>query len=356
MMRTIVMSVSMLGLLVASVAGGIARGQKAEEGKGGGSVEAINAEFETKLLELERARLRKLAALAKRQEPKEAQATYLAYFRTAIAEGLYEEAEEEADALLARSGVAPELVYLADVTALFAKVERGDYEASVQTLARAIRQGRDDEQAKAAAAEALPRAARVALVESYYQKLVQAEQFAVAKRAFGMIAEAAIDPAVKGLAKNRLERVERVGKPAPALAGQDVDGQEVSLASMKGDVVLVVFWATWAVPSVAEVGRLEQLYLSRRGQGFRVLGVNVDSLQEGGPGIEATRALVRRFLVDYNVPWPTLMNGEGKADFARIYGVREVPANFLVGRDGTIEAVDLTGASLEKAVEKALGR
>ncbi len=253
-------------------------------------------------------------------------------------------------------GTSPEVIYLADVTALFAKVDRGDYEASFQTLSKAIRQAKAEGQAGEAAIEALPRAARIALIESYYQKLVQADQFEVAKKAFSLILDTARDPVVKSLAANRLDRLKKVAQPAPEIAGPDVDGENLSLQKMKGDVVLIVFWATWAVPSVAEVGQLEQMYEAHKNDGFRVIGVNVDALQNGGPDTDTTRSLVRRFLLDYNVPWPTLMNGKGDADYARLYGVTEVPSNFLVSRDGKIVAVDLTGSSLEAAVTKSLKR
>ncbi|HEU5115986.1 MAG TPA: TlpA disulfide reductase family protein, partial [Isosphaeraceae bacterium] len=237
---------------------------------------------------------------------------------------------------------------------LFAKVDRGDYEASLQTLSRAIHQAQADGQVGEAAAEALPRAARLALVESYYQKLAQAGQYEVAKKAFALLSDAARDPAAKALAANRMDRLQRVGQPAPEIAGLDVDGQKVSLQGLKGDVVLVVFWTTWAVPSAAEVGRLEEIYEAHKADGFRVLGINVDSLQAGGPDPSTTLSLVRRFLLDYNVPWPTLVNGPGNADYAGLYGVKEVPSDFLVNRDGKIIAVDLTGSALEAAVTKAL--
>ena len=54
------------------------------------------------------------------------------------------------------------------------------------------------------------------------------------------------------------------------------------------------------------MGRLEEIYASHKAEGFRVLGVNVDSLQAEGPDPSTTLSLVRRFLLDYNVPWPTL--------------------------------------------------
>ena len=105
-----------------------------------------------------------------------------------------------------------------------------------------------------AAAPPLPIPSRVSLLELYYQRLVQADQFELAKKAFRTIQEQSVAPPVKELAASRLKQLDLIGKPAPALAGTDVDGQPVKLADYRGQVVLVVFWATWCVPC-ARAGR-----------------------------------------------------------------------------------------------------
>ena len=64
---------------------------------------------------------------------------------------------------------------------------------------------------------------------------------------------------------------------------------------------------------------------------------------------------VRRFLVRHRVTWTNLLNGQGAADFAAAYGVEEIPANFLIGRDGKVVAVEQSGDALERAVVDALG-
>ncbi len=63
---------------------------------------------------------------------------------------------------------------------------------------------------------------------------------------------------------------------------------------------------------------------------------------------------VRRFLVGHRIGWTNVLNSEGAADFAAAYGVEEIPANFLIGRDGKVIAVEQSGEALEKAVAEAL--
>jgi hypothetical protein len=79
-------------------------------------------------------------------------------------------------------------------------------------------------------------------------------------------------------------------------------------------------------------------------------------MQDGGVPAASVMPNVRRFLLDYNVTWPNLINGPGEADHARAFGVTDIPANVLIGRDGTILQLDLKGANLEASVAKALGR
>ena len=65
---------------------------------------------------------------------------------------------------------------------------------------------------------------------------------------------------------------------------------------------------------------------------------------------------IRRFLLDHNVRWPNLVNGDGAHDYAAAYGVTEIPTNVLIGRDGTVIHVDLSRKNLAQVVARAVGR
>ena len=101
-------------------------------------------------------------------------------------------------------------------------------------------------------------------------------------------------------------------------------------------MVLVVFWATWCLPSSAEVATLDEVYRTNQNRGFRVLGINVDTAQANGPKLDMLMPNIKRFLLDNNVRWPNLINGQGTTDYARAYGITEIPSNVLIGRDGTV--------------------
>ena len=129
----------------------------------------------------------------------------------------------------------------------------------------------------------------------------------------------------------------------------------MSLADLKGNVVLVVFWASWCLPSSTEIAALDQVYSTLRPRGFRVIGINVDTLQGDGPKLETVLPNIRRFLLDNNVRWPNLINGTGTNDYAKAYGVTEIPSNVLIGRDGNVIHLDLSPRkNLESVVSRSL--
>ena len=117
-----------------------------------------------------------------------------------------------------------------------------------------------------------------------------------------------------------------IGQPAPALAGKTIDGDDLSLEELRGQVVLVNVWATWCKPCERELPELAKLHRERSPQGFSVLGVSVDKRQ--------LLPKVRAMVTSYQLGYPTLFDPETRAiDPWKVAGY---PTSVLVGRDGTI--------------------
>ena len=127
------------------------------------------------------------------------------------------------------------------------------------------------------------------------------------------------------------------GEAAPDFTLRDINGQQVSLSSYKGKVVLLNFWATWCRPCVAEHGVLTAAATRYKGQ-VRFLGVVY----------EDTEARIKAYLKRSGAAYPTLIDEAGKTAIA--YGVYGVPETFFIGADGNIKAKHagaLTPQSLE---------
>ena len=325
-------------------------------GNGRASVQAIDEEYNRQLLELEKQRLAKLAGLAAKQPQKDAQETYELLFRLAISNNLFREAEPVAQQVIKSGTAAPLVGILAQTIDIIASADRGNFDESLAELRRVIESQSEQGRPVQGAPAVVDTRALLSICEAYYQRLLQGDRFDVARSAFQFVLKQSENPSVKGYCAARLNQLDMIGKPAPAIKGADLDGKPIDLAAEKGNVVLVVFWASWCVPSSTEVDWLDKAYTDCQARGFRILGINLDPLQKDGPKLETLMPNIKRFLIDHNVRWANLINGTGAQDYAAAYGVAEIPTNVLIGRDGNVIHLDLSRKNLESVVTRALGR
>ena len=319
-------------------------------------VEAIDREYARGLERLERQKLESLAKLAAGQAPEPANATYEALFTFAITRGLFREAEPIAERARQAPGASARVASLALLVDMVAEADRGEFDRSLESLVAAVRAADHAKGEGARPGAALPVSAQLSLLDAYYQLLLRAGRYDVARKALATVRDKAEGAEIKDFAADRLAHLGLIGRPAPPIAGADVDGKPFRLAEANKDgPVLVVFWASWCPPCAEEVGWIDRAYQAHRAQGLRVVGIDLDAAQ-GGLEAAAVLPTVRRFLIDHNVRWPTLVNGAGELDFAKAFGVTEIPANFLIGRDGKVLRIDLTGSNAEAAIAGAVGR
>jgi thiol-disulfide isomerase/thioredoxin len=133
-------------------------------------------------------------------------------------------------------------------------------------------------------------------------------------------------------------------KAEPSVTFKDLKGNQVSLSSFEGKVVLVNFWATWCDPCRAEIPELIEFQQKNAGKGFTVLGIAMDD-----DGAKVVQPFVEKVTFDVN-GHPTLMNYPiviGNDDIAdRFGGLIGFPTSVLITRDGKI-AKKFVGAVTE---------
>ena len=87
-------------------------------------------------------------------------------------------------------------------------------------------------------------------------------------------------PAVKGLAGERKQR-EAVGKPFAIEFTEATKGTQISMATLKGKVVVIDFWATWCGPCIAEMPNMKKLYAEYKDKGVEFIGISLRPAQGG---------------------------------------------------------------------------
>ena len=135
-------------------------------------------------------------------------------------------------------------------------------------------------------------------------------------------------------------------KPAVDLKFTALDGTPVDLATMKGKVVLIDFWATWCPPCRGEVPNVVAAYEAYHKRGFEVIGISLD--QDDGA--------LRSFTAQNGMAWPQYFDGRGWDNaMAQKFDIHSIPAMWLIGKDGQIITTNAR-ENLAGYVESALGR
>jgi thiol-disulfide isomerase/thioredoxin len=141
------------------------------------------------------------------------------------------------------------------------------------------------------------------------------------------------------------------GYAFPALAFTGLRGEKVDLASLKGKVVLIDFWATWCGPCRQVMPDVVATYKEYRDRGFEIIGISLDKDQ----------AQLEQYLKDMGMTWPQYYDGLGwNNKLAQRFGIRGIPHIVLIDKNGTVyfntdythEKPPLHGAELRAAVAK----
>ena len=167
-------------------------------------------------------------------------------------------------------------------------------------------------------------------------------------------------------ARRATERIQ-VGQPAPDIALNSPDGQTYRLSDLKGQVVLLDFWASWCKPCRNENPNVVKVYDKYKDDGFTIYSVSLDGLdQRRTAGLDASQVARAtenskqrwvKAIQDDQLVWPYHVSELKKWDSTpgREYGVRGIPRTFLIDRDGKIAAVGLRGAAqIESALQKVI--
>ena len=138
--------------------------------------------------------------------------------------------------------------------------------------------------------------------------------------------------------------VPQAGKPALDFELPDLSGQTVSLSGLRGQPVMVNFWATWCGPCVHEMPFLQAVHEGWSARGLVILAVNVGD----------SPAQVQQFIDGNGYTFPVLLDAEGEA--AERYRVRGIPTTIFIDKEGIIKEMKVGSFPSPEAIEASLSR
>ncbi len=134
----------------------------------------------------------------------------------------------------------------------------------------------------------------------------------------------------------------RVGKIAPEIDADDLDGKRFKLSDHRGKVVLLVFWASWCGPCMANVPHERELVARMKDRPFVLIGVN------GDPTIEAAQKAIER----EKISWRSFRNGGPEGPTTNLWNISGWPTVYVLDAKGAIRGIRMPNNLLDLEVER----
>jgi len=156
--------------------------------------------------------------------------------------------------------------------------------------------------------------------------------------------------------KSKLDQIEKpvaavgsvgIGSVAPDFAAPSPEGKTISLKESLGKVTIIDFWASWCAPCRAENPNVVAMYNELHSKGLNIISVSLDK----------DAAKWKEAIAKDKLSWNQISNLKfWDEPIAATYGVKSIPATFILDSNGTIVAKDLRGAELKAKIVELLGK
>ncbi|MEI6176328.1 MAG: trypsin-like peptidase domain-containing protein [Verrucomicrobiota bacterium] len=123
------------------------------------------------------------------------------------------------------------------------------------------------------------------------------------------------------------------------------DGTEVDVAKLRGNVVLIDFWATWCGPCMAELPNVKKAYDKLHARGFEVVGISLDK----------DKKKLETVMKNKGMTWPQHFDGKSyEGELVKRFAITAIPTMWLLDKNGKVTDFDAGGDELGGKIEKLL--
>ncbi|MBR5028843.1 MAG: AhpC/TSA family protein [Bacteroidales bacterium] len=138
------------------------------------------------------------------------------------------------------------------------------------------------------------------------------------------------------------------GTPAPDIEMKNPDGKTLKLSDLRGNVVLLDFWASWCRPCRMENPNVVKMYQKYHSMGFEIFSVSMDR----------DRSAWLKAIKDDGLVWPNHVSDlQGwTSTGGATYGITSIPATVLIDKEGRVIARNLRGTELENKLKQIFGK
>ena len=147
------------------------------------------------------------------------------------------------------------------------------------------------------------------------------------------------------MAKGALFEIQHlgVGKTAPNVASEDLEGKKVALKDYKGKVVVIDIWATWCGPCRAMIPHEREMVEKFKDKPFALISVSADAKVD----------TLKDFLKEEKMPWTHWWNGQ-TGGIVEEWNIQHFPTIYVIDAKGVIRYKEIRGKELEEAVDKLI--
>lgn len=169
----------------------------------------------------------------------------------------------------------------------------------------------------------------------------------VAKEMYEAMGEGAKATQFGRIIKERIDRMAKTegGAKAPDFTLQDINGNAITMSSVKGKIKIIDFWASWCGPCRMNNPALRKLYEEYNGKGLEIIGVSLDTKREAW----------EKAVESDGLNWINVSSLKGwKCEITRLYNITGVPSLFILDENNNIIATGLRGEQLKRFLQENL--